>query len=73
LYDFRYQRGNRSLADNLANLKSANTNEAIEQTQTTTNAMNDEDYDIPDIIEDIIGKIFKGVMFKLFALWLQYH
>jgi hypothetical protein len=57
LYDLRYQRGNRSLADNLSSIKETNASDVTEQIQTMANEMDDEDYDIPDIIEEIIGTL----------------
>ena len=49
----RYQRGNRSLADNLSNKNQGVTNES-KQLGTEEEA---EEYDIPDEIEEIIGML----------------
>ena len=51
VYCGRYQRGSRSLADNLA-LSQPKENAAWQQ------ADDEEEYDIPDEIEDVIGRGF---------------
>lgn len=56
---FRYQRGSRSLADNLA----TSFDKSNSQQQTYNSPAEDEDYDIPDEIEDVIGNVvFKNIL-----------
>lgn len=53
----RYNRGSRSLAENLA--KVPKTAEQSSATSTKTEAEEeDEDYDIPDEIEEVIGNLY---------------
>lgn len=48
----RYQRGNRSLLDNL--LKRGNVQPTVNQTQAVEEE--EEEYDIPEELEDVIGQ-----------------
>jgi hypothetical protein len=55
---YRYQRGSRSLADNLQQNKDSDS-QRIGMTKTTSTPIGDEEeeeYDIPDDIEEVIGK-----------------
>ena len=51
---FRYQRGSRSLVDNLSTKRTASG--GIQQTGSLQDE--EEEYDIPDEIEDVIGQSF---------------
>jgi len=53
----RYQRGSRSLADNLQLSKDALLQKATAGPSVSTSEEDDEDYDIPDEIEEVIGEI----------------
>ena len=64
---FRYQRGSRSLADNIKQGYIAN--KGMMGGNITTE--NDEEYDIPDEVEDVIGEIRYSVryMVRYIVLW----
>ena len=53
----RYQRGSRSLADNLQLSKDALLQKATAGPSVSTSEEDDEEYDIPDEIEEVIGEI----------------
>lgn len=74
LVNVRYQRGSRSLADNLQLSK-----EAVAQRMAMSNAGvvagsadndDDEEYDIPDEIEDVIGKTTHWSVRRPFNLFM---
>ena len=51
----RYSRGSRSLADNLRKAPASAVQSSMSSNQTTMEVDEDEEYDIPDEIEDVIG------------------
>lgn len=53
---FRYQRGSRSLAANLAMSQSAAVSAAV-TTEGETQEQEEEDYDIPEEVETVIGPV----------------
>lgn len=57
---FRYQRGSRSLA---ANLSSSQTNTAAASPKVETREQ-EEDYDIPEELESVIGELQAPIAFK---------
>ena len=57
---WRYQRGSRSLALNLDETKATNT-ENPKSNSEKENAEDDEDYDIPDDIEEVLEYLLEGL------------
>ena len=51
----RYSRGSRSLADNLRKAPASAVQSSMSSNQTAMEVDEDEEYDIPDEIEDVIG------------------
>lgn len=51
-HQYRYSRGSRSLADNLRKVPAT----SVLQTTKSTEEEDDEEYDIPDEIEEVIGE-----------------
>ncbi|XP_077980737.1 tubulin-specific chaperone D-like [Glandiceps talaboti] len=60
---WRYQRGSRSLLDNLKKTKDT-TQTATATASTDCEMMDDEDYDVPEEIEEVIDQLLVGVKDK---------
>lgn len=60
---FRYQRGSRSLAANLS--MSQTSSVTIAATTDMETQQQEEDYDIPEEVETVIGQILPPLIFKL--------
>lgn len=63
MHVFRYQRGSRSLAANLSMSQSATATTAVTPDMETHNE--EEDYDIPEEMETVIGQLLP-------LLWLKH-